>query len=353
MPLPLKFPKRNTVISKHIAVLTLAVTIGLTAPCFAQTKSQKTYKKPIGGPELLGPIVKPGDPANETTFSANKDRPQDLAYGAFQRGYYLTALKLALPRAESGDPAAQTLIAELYWNGLGIARNRAKAVEWYKFASDAGNREAQFAYANMLLRGKEVPLDKKLGEEIMRQAAEAGHHRAQFNLAQIMTAKRPTWAGFKAALPFYEAAATAGIVDAQYAMANIHAEAKGVPYNDDVKAYEWLKKAALGGLDAAQVEYGVWLANGRGSKKDLSAARFWFTKAASRGNIIAQNRLANIYAFGAGVEVDAIKAGAWHILARRGGMTDTGMDRFFQRLSEIDKKRAIEAANQLSRLRRS
>ena len=39
---------------------------------------------------------------------------RDDAYGAFQRGYYLTALSLALPRAEKADPAAQTLIAEIY-----------------------------------------------------------------------------------------------------------------------------------------------------------------------------------------------------------------------------------------------
>ena len=29
------------------------------------------------------------------------------AFGAFQRGYYLTAMELALPRAQLGDPAAQ------------------------------------------------------------------------------------------------------------------------------------------------------------------------------------------------------------------------------------------------------
>ena len=49
--------------------------------------------------------------------------PKDDAYGAFQRGYYLTALSLALPRAEDGDTAAQTLIAEIYAKGLGVAQN--------------------------------------------------------------------------------------------------------------------------------------------------------------------------------------------------------------------------------------
>src|SRR5690606_39847070 len=53
----------------------------------------------------------------------------DEAFGAYQRGYYLTALELALPRAENGDPYAQTLVAEIYANGLGVAEDIPLAVE--------------------------------------------------------------------------------------------------------------------------------------------------------------------------------------------------------------------------------
>ena len=92
---------------------------------------------------------------------------------------------------------------------------------------------------------------------------------------------------------------------------------------------------------------------GRGGKQDLEQALFWFGKAATGGNVVAQNRLARMYAFGTGVPADPIRAGAWHILARRAGFADTEMDRRFQSLSEINRKRALEAANQLAtRLRR-
>ena len=328
----------------------LIVALGSTASGFSQeTKKVPKFTKPIDGPELPGPIARPGAKSDtDTAFSTSK-KSADLAFGAYQRGYYLTALNLALPRAESGDPSAQTLIAEIYWNGLGVARDRKKAVEWYEFAAKAGSREAQFTLANLLLRGEIVKQDKVAGEDYMRKAAKAGHGRAQFNVAQIITARRPTWASFKKALPFYQAAADAGVPDAQYALANIYAEAQGVQFNDDIKARGWLEKAAKGGLDSAQIEYGIWLANGRGGKKDLIAARFWLTKAAAQGNVIAQNRLARIYAFGVGVEKDPIRAGGWHVLARRAGFSDSEMDRVFQSLSDIDKKRALEAANQLGR----
>lgn len=320
-----------------VGVLALAASGG---SAFAQAK------KPIAGPQFQGPIT----PGQGNDLPDNAAVPEgDKAYGAFQRGFYLTALNLALPRAETGDPAAQTLIAEIYWNGLGVAKSPQKALEWYEFAANGGNREAQFAYGNILLRGKAVPADKKAGRAFLEKAAEAGHSRAQFNLAQIITAERPTWAGFKRALPWYEKAANAGLADAQYAMANIYAEARGVPVNDEVQARKWLALAAEQGLDTAQLDYAIWLANGRGGAKDEKAALGWFGRAARQRNVLAQNRLARMYAFGVGTKVDEVKAGAWHTVARRAGHTDVQLDRRFADMSKINRQRAINLANQLMR----
>ncbi|NKB50841.1 MAG: sel1 repeat family protein [Rhizobiaceae bacterium] len=313
------------------------------------TESTFRFTKPIDGPQLPAPISGPDANAGDPIVDDSPKTNPDYAYGAYQRGYYLTALEMALPRAEIGDPAAQTLIAELLWKGLGIARDRKKAANWYRFAAKGGGRAAQFHYGNLLLQGEFVELDLKLGEDYLRKAADAGHPRAQFNLAQIITSRRPTWSGFQSALPFYKAAAKAGIADAQYALANIYAEAKGVNFSDEEKARSWLKKSALGGLDTAQVEYGVWLANGRGGDSDKVQAQFWFTRAAVQGNVVAQNRLARIHAFADEEKVDLIQAGAWYIISRRAGFSDPELDRMFQALPEIDKKRAIEAANQLTK----
>ncbi|MEL6968090.1 MAG: tetratricopeptide repeat protein, partial [Pseudomonadota bacterium] len=216
--------------------------------------ASKRFTEPMAGPELQSPLSDPeaasGSNAGKKNGATAPDDPgADLAYGAFQRGYFLTAFKLALPRAESGDPAAQTLIAELYWNGFGIAKDQKKAVDWYRFAAEGGNKEAQFAYANILLRGKVVDTDKERGTDFMRKSAKQGHAQANFNLAQIITASRPTWGGFKAALPHYTFAANANVADAQYALAIMHARAQGVPYTDTQKAVYWMTRAAKGGFD--------------------------------------------------------------------------------------------------------
>ena len=83
------------------------------------------------------------------------DNPNvDLVFGAYQRGQYKTAFDLASARAKTGDAKAMTMLGELYSNAMGIRRDYAKAVEWYKRASDAGDREAMFALARLRIAGR-------------------------------------------------------------------------------------------------------------------------------------------------------------------------------------------------------
>ncbi len=274
-----------------------------------------------------------------------KDDKADLAYGAYQRGFYLSAFNLALPRAEKGDAAAQTLIAEMYYYGQGVGLDRKKAAVWYRFAADAGNREAQFAYANLLAKGRAVKLDKKAARKYMKMAADAGHHKAQFNLAQMIVADKPLYAGYAEALPYYLKAAENGIPDAQYVMARIHATGNGVPNINPTLARKWMTLAAINGFDSAQLELGIWLATGKGGPKDEKTALKWFRVAAEQGNILAQNRLARMYAFGLGTKRNLVTASKWHVLARRAGKKDSRLEEIFRNLSTEEQKAAIRAAN--------
>ena len=108
----------------------------------------------------------PSPPRREPTVAAAQGQPSgrrcsapatpaarpavepDLAYGAYQRGYFLTALAEATRRVdEKGDPKAMTLLGELYADGVGVAQNDAKAVEWYRLAAARGDRDGMFALA--------------------------------------------------------------------------------------------------------------------------------------------------------------------------------------------------------------
>src|ERR1700675_297970 len=87
--------------------------------------------------------------------TANTDQGNiDIAYGAFQRGLYITALNEASKRAQQNDDAAMTLLGEIYAQGLGVGGDDSKAAQWYKLAAAKGSRDALFALAIFNFQGR-------------------------------------------------------------------------------------------------------------------------------------------------------------------------------------------------------
>ncbi|MGB7433579.1 MAG: tetratricopeptide repeat protein [Ahrensia sp.] len=274
------------------------------------------------------------------------EREPDAAFGAFQRGLYLTARNLALPRAEAGDKAAQTLLAEIYSRGLGVAKNQAEAKKWYQLAAQQGVPEAEFRYGLILLAegGEEK---RAQGRVLMEKAAANGNALASFNLAQLILTDRLGNAGRATAFPHFMDAAKQGIPDAQYAVAQYYAN--GVePVTEDLEtAAFWLSGAAAQNFDTAQLEYGQMLLSGVGVERNLKQGFSWIARAARTGNVVARAELAKLYWGGIGVEPDVVLAGAWFVLTRRAGYRDRVLDDFWEGLSEETQLKAIEAANKL------
>lgn len=273
--------------------------------------------------------------------------PADAAYGAFQRGLYMTALNLALPRAKAGDPAAQTLAAEILSRGLGVPRNEAEAAKWYQAAAEQSVPEAQFQYALLLLDGRFVKKDVHAAYALMQAAAEAGNRLAQFNFAQLVVEREPGETGMTRAVSYYERAAKAGLADAQYAMAQVHANGVGGKPRNDAEARKWLILAARQNFDTAALDLATWLVEGRGGDRDFKEGFNWMKRAAEIGNVAAQNRLAKLYMSGLGTEPNSIDAAAWYFIARRAGLSDPEMDDFLRGLTEEEQKQALERANRL------
>jgi len=283
------------------------------------------------------------EPAEDEVDAADK------AYGAYQRGYYLTALNLALPRATLGDPAAQTLVAEIFARGLGVARSMDDASFWYAQAAKNGDPQAQFKYALLLMAGKYVKKDEARAKELMKKAADAGIPAAEFNHAQQLVADQPGERGLKAALPYFERAAEAGIADAQYALSQIYANSVVVTDEEREKARYWLTRAARAGYDTAQLDLGIWLIDGVAGPKDYEEGFKWMKRAAEGGNVMAQNRLAHLYRAGIGTEQDRVAAAKWYVLSRRAGLQDHDLDDFYQGLEGDQQKEAISRANEFQR----
>lgn len=309
-------------------------------PVFGSPEAGKG-EQPSGGLNVLErmganlPVLPP-----EKAYSGKIDE----AYGAFQRGLYLTAMNIALPKAQIGQPAAQTLVAELLNNGLGVRRNPQDAAFWYEQAAKAGDANAQFKYAMMLMQGDIVKRDRKAADEMMQKAAEGGNPEAQFNIAQIKVAAKPGEEGLTEALPWYEKAAARGVPDAQYAVAQLYVHLP-VPQEKRDQARFWLTKAANARFDTALYDLGVWYINGIGGEKDYELGFRWMKRAAMRGHVVAQNKLAYLYINAIGTGPDPVEAAKWYVLSRRAGLADLGLEDFFLGIEDAKQKEAVARAD--------
>ena len=81
-------------------------------------------------------------------------------YVAFDRSNYATALKVWLPLAEQGEPAAQTYVGEIFEKGLGVPSDYAAAAVWYRRAAENGYSRAAINLGSLYEQGLGVPQDK-------------------------------------------------------------------------------------------------------------------------------------------------------------------------------------------------
>ena len=121
----------------------------------------------------------PGGPVNMKTTALAPQSPVgeqgDVAFGAYQRGYYLAAFKEATRRAGEGDPVAMTLLGDLYSNGYGVAKDEKKALAWFSLAADRGDKQAIFALAMARFAGRGGAQDMAEAAALLEKAAKLGH----------------------------------------------------------------------------------------------------------------------------------------------------------------------------------
>lgn len=330
---------------------------GLALPALAQanrTDFEDLRPKDMQFPDNLGMEELPIGPVPEEFL--NQPAPDaltisdsifgekvDPAYGAYQRGFFLTALDLALPRAEKGDSHAQTLIAEIYAKGLGVPEDMAAAASWYGMASKHGDALATFELGMLYQEGSGVEKDRKRAAELFKTAADAGNMAAKYNLGLLHVEGIYAEPSLSKAAQLIGEAANSGITEARYDYAGMLAEGAGIA-PDPTAAAEQFRLAAEDGLAAAQVEYATILYLGKGLPVDRAAAASWYARAADGGNPVAQNRLAKLLAVGEGVTANLEDAAMYRALARRQGLKDPQLDKLLAAIPADQLSRAEERA---------
>ena len=149
---------------------------------------------------------------------------------------------------ETGNPAAQTVVANLYHQGLGVARNDAKAAKYSRLAAQQGNAAAQFALGNMHHHGRGVEKDLVEAREWYDRAAAQDH--------------------------------AAGLTY----LGNFHYRGLGGLPEDHARAAELYRRAADMGDAQAQGNLAHLLEHGKGVPMDIEAAKRLYKQAAEQGD---------------------------------------------------------------------
>ncbi len=304
------------------------------------TPAPATLVQSLAGPARanLGFLPSPTSPGAIDARPGTDIPAADLAFGAFQRGYFATALAEATTEAgeNPADGSAMALIGEIYSQGLAVRTDPVEADRWFKLASERGNREGSFAYGLALLRGTGVAKDLPAAKPYLERAAAQGHPGALYNLGVLALETDVKTRDYGGAAALFQHAADAGDIDALYALANLYKSGEGVA-RDLGRAAELFKKAADERHPGAQIEYGIMAFNGEGLPKDEAAAAHYFQLAAFEGNPVAANRLARLYAAGRGVAKNSVEAAHWHLLARAAGVPDPWLDTILAGLTGAEK----------------
>lgn len=100
---------------------------------------------------------------------------------AFQRRDYATAHGIWQELASAGNVSAQHDLAQMYFNGHGVAPDSQLALIWFGRAADKGHLHSLYMLASMYRDGIGVAADLSRSAALFRDAADRGFGPAQYS----------------------------------------------------------------------------------------------------------------------------------------------------------------------------
>jgi len=216
-------------------------------------------------------------------------------YAEFKMAHYDNARRIweALDARNFGEAAFNLGI--LYEDGLGVPRDIARALAYYRRGADNGSVKAAFRIGKLYWFGAPgIARDEAAGRRYLALAAAAGDGEAARYLAAtaaaadtavdpLTEADRAEAAGRLAdAAAILEVAANKGNAVAQTRLAWLHESGRGVERNLE-RAAEWFMRAASAGNGEAMYALAVMHATGAGRPRDAAISRQWLERSAAAG----------------------------------------------------------------------
>ena len=201
---------------------------------------------------------------------------------AYSDRNWAAALAACTREASAGNQSAQRNLGSIYDQGLGVNKDPAQAVRWFRKAADTGNRDAIFQLATMYEQGRGVPQDPKLALDWYRKAALLGDGDSQVKLGRAFLEGKGVDRNEGEASAWFQRAADQGNLYALNRLGAMYAEGKGV-HKDEAKGVKLFEAAAAKNDAQGQFNLAAMYAKGRGVAKSDSAANELYVKAARQG----------------------------------------------------------------------
>lgn len=146
--------------------------------------------------------------------AAGPSEDEALAYSAYGRADYATALRLFRTLAAQGRAYAQYNLGVMYRDGQGVPQNYAEALKLLRLAAEEGRGDSQNDLGLMYNLGKGVRQDYVEAVTWYRRAAEQGRAYAQYNLGLMYDSGTGVPKDYVLAYRWYSLSAAQGDKDA-------------------------------------------------------------------------------------------------------------------------------------------
>ena len=194
--------------------------------------------------------------------------------------------------ANQGDPNSMVILGVMASNGDGtVAKDQAKAFEWYQRAAELGDRRGMFYLANAYLNGDGTEKNESEAFRWYRKAADLNSPACMTRLGDMYRDGVGVEQNYGEAVRWYGAAVKLNDTEAMDALATLLLAGNGVE-KDLAHGVALLKSSAA--LDDAKAMYalGLYYSSDENSGKDMTLAMRYFRDAAARGNEDAINAVA-------------------------------------------------------------
>jgi TPR repeat protein len=199
-------------------------------------------------------------------------------------GRQVEAFQFYQRAADQGQTTAMTKLYCCYWDGIGIAPDHAKAMQWLTKAAEARDSWAQYLMGYRY----EHPDDQEGSNRVpvpnlieacqwYRRSADQNYAEAQYCLGLFYLKGQVVNRDEERGLKLVRAAADQGLNDALIGLADLYAQGIGEPRSDQDRPLQLLTRAREYSQLIYRYEYGV------GTPRDLVAAAQWYCRAALAG----------------------------------------------------------------------